>query len=47
MKNLDPITLVVATDNFYAILLSALLKSIEINHKTEEKIHVYVINDGI
>jgi lipopolysaccharide biosynthesis glycosyltransferase len=47
MKNSDPITLVVATDNFYAILLSALLKSIEVNHKTDEEIHVYVINDGI
>lgn len=47
MKPLEPITIVVATDNFYAILLAALLKSIEINHKTEEKIHVYVIDDGI
>jgi lipopolysaccharide biosynthesis glycosyltransferase len=47
IKNLEPITLVVATDDFYAILLSALLKSIEINHRTEEKIHVYVIDDKI
>lgn len=47
MEKLDPITLVVATNNFYAILLSALLKSIEVNHKTEEKIHVHVIDDGI
>lgn len=47
MKKLEPITIVVATNNFYAILLSALLKSIEVNHKTGEKIHVHVIDDGI
>lgn len=47
MKTLDPITIVVATDNFYATLLSALVKSIEVNHKTREKIHVHVIDDGI
>jgi lipopolysaccharide biosynthesis glycosyltransferase len=47
MKTSDPITLVVATDNFYAILLSALVKSIELNHKSGEKIHVHVIDDGI
>ncbi len=47
MENLEPITIVVATDDFYAILLSALLKSIEVNHKTAEKIHVHVIDDGI
>lgn len=45
--NQQPITVVVATDNFYAILLSALLKSIEQNHVSEEPIHVHVINDGI
>jgi lipopolysaccharide biosynthesis glycosyltransferase len=47
MENLEPITLVVATDNFYAILLSALLKSIEVNHKTKEKINLHIIDDGI
>jgi lipopolysaccharide biosynthesis glycosyltransferase len=41
------ITIAVATDNNYSILLAALLKSIEVNHKTPEKIDVYVIDDGI
>ena len=43
----DKITIVVATDNHYAILLGALIKSIEVNHKTPEKIDLYVIDDGI
>ncbi len=43
----DNITLIVATDNFYAILLGALIKSIEENHKTGEKIDLYIIDDGI
>jgi lipopolysaccharide biosynthesis glycosyltransferase len=47
MKTLDPITIVVATNDFYAILLSALLKSIEVNHKSGEPIHIHVIDDGI
>lgn len=47
MQNSEPITLVVATDNFYAVLLSELLKSIEVNHKTNELIHIHVIDDGI
>ncbi|MFD2162922.1 glycosyltransferase family 8 protein [Paradesertivirga mongoliensis] len=47
MGNQDIITLVVASDNQYAILLGALLKSIEENHKTGEKIDVYVLDDKI
>jgi lipopolysaccharide biosynthesis glycosyltransferase len=47
VEKLEPITIVVATDNFYAILLSVLLKSIEVNHKTKEHIHVHIIDDGI
>ncbi|KQS26962.1 glycosyltransferase family 8 protein [Dyadobacter sp. Leaf189] len=43
----DKITIVVATDNHYAILLGALIKSIEMNHKTHEKIDLYIIDDGI
>ncbi|MBR2648608.1 MAG: glycosyltransferase family 8 protein [Sediminibacterium sp.] len=43
----DKITIVVASDNHYAILIAALLKSIEINHKTPEHIDFYIINDGI
>ncbi len=47
MENLDPITIVVATDNFYAVLLAALIKSIELNHRTGEKINLHIIDDGI
>jgi len=41
------ITIVVATDNFYAILLAALLKSIEQNHVSGEIVEFYIIDDGI
>jgi lipopolysaccharide biosynthesis glycosyltransferase len=47
MDSQTRITLVVASDNNYAILLGALLKSIEVNHKTGEPIDVYIIDDGI
>jgi len=43
----DHISLVVASDNHYAILLAALIKSIEVNHKTHEKVDFYVLDDGI
>jgi lipopolysaccharide biosynthesis glycosyltransferase len=41
------ISIVVASDNHYAILIGALLKSIEVNHKTSEHIDFYIIDDGI
>lgn len=41
------INIVVATDNHYAVLLAALIKSVEINHKTEEPIKFIVIDDGV
>ena len=47
MGNKDNISIVVASDNHFAILLGALIKSIEVNHKTAEKIDVYVLDDGI
>lgn len=37
------ITLAVATNNHYIIMLAALLKSIELNHKSGEAIDVYII----
>ncbi|MCH5685125.1 hypothetical protein LWM68_13245 [Niabella sp. W65] len=43
----ETIYIVAATDNHYAILLAALIKSVEINHKTPEKIVFTVIDDGI
>lgn len=41
------ITIVVASDNHYAILLGALLKSLEVNHRSGEKIDFHIIDDGI
>lgn len=46
MKEQETISIVCVCDNHYAILLAALLKSIEANHKTKEKIDVYVVEDG-
>jgi lipopolysaccharide biosynthesis glycosyltransferase len=43
----DTISIVVASDNFYAILIAALLKSIDVNHKTSEHINFHIIDDGI
>jgi len=43
----DNISIVVASDNHYAVLIAALLKSIELNHKTKEHIDFYIIDDGI
>lgn len=47
MSMKDTITIVIATDNHYVILVAALLKSIEANHKTGEKLDFYIIDDGI
>jgi len=44
---LDPINLVCVSDNHYVVLMAGLLKSIEVNHLTEEKINVYIVEDGI
>jgi len=46
MKEQETISIVCVCDNHYAILLAALLKSIEANHKTKEKIDVFVVEDG-
>jgi lipopolysaccharide biosynthesis glycosyltransferase len=43
----NTINIVAASDNYYAVLLGALIKSIEVNHKTGEKINFYIIDDGI
>lgn len=42
-----PLTVVVACDNHYLILLAALIKSIEANIRKEQPIDVYVIEDKI
>ena len=47
MKKKDTISIVVASDNHYAILIVALLKSIDVNHTSGEHIIFYIIDDGI
>lgn len=43
----DTISIIVASDNHYAILMVALLKSLDLNHKTHEHIDFHIIDDGI
>ena len=43
----DTISILLSTDEHYMIMLAVLLKSIEVNHKTPEKIHVVVICDKV
>lgn len=47
MSFAEKITIVVASDNHYLIMLAALLKSIEVNQKSEQAIDVWIISDGI
>ena len=47
MFNLKPLNIVVASDNHYIILLAALIKSIEANIITDQKINIYIIEDNI
>ena len=47
MSVANSIPVVVVTDQHYVIHLAALLKSIEQNHTSGEKIDVYVIEDGV
>ncbi|MDR6561625.1 MULTISPECIES: glycosyltransferase family 8 protein [unclassified Arcicella] len=47
MKQNKPITIVVASDNHFVVLIAALLKSIDLNHKTDEHINFYIIEDHI
>ncbi|MGV3762444.1 glycosyltransferase family 8 protein [Parapedobacter sp.] len=41
------ISIIVASNNHYAILIAALLKSIDTNHKRSEPIDFYIIDDNI
>lgn len=47
MPTLKPLTVVVACDNHYLILLAALIKSIEANIRSGQTINVYVIEDKL
>jgi lipopolysaccharide biosynthesis glycosyltransferase len=43
----ETITLVVVCNNHFAVLLAALLKSLDITHKSEENITLYIVDDGL
>ncbi|MGV8879787.1 MAG: glycosyltransferase family 8 protein [Sphingobacteriaceae bacterium] len=47
MNSHQRITVVTVCDNHYLILLAALIKSIEANHKTPEVIDMYVVGDQL
>ncbi|RYE13600.1 MAG: glycosyltransferase family 8 protein, partial [Rickettsiales bacterium] len=47
MNAIENIPILLACDNHYAVMIAALIKSIELNHKTSEKIIFTVIDDGI
>jgi len=43
----NTITIVTVCDNHFTVLLAALIKSIEINHHTEEIINFYIVGDKL
>lgn len=47
MNSGERISIVLASDNYYAILIAAMIKSIEVNHKTDEPIDFYILDDNI
>lgn len=47
MNTAKKIAIVVASDNHYAVLIAALIKSIEVNHRSNERIFFTIIDDGI
>lgn len=47
MEGQETISIVTVCANNFAVLLAALLKSIELNHRTPEKIDFYVVSDKI
>ncbi len=47
MNSKDTISIVTVSDNHFAVLLAALIKSIDLNHKTSEKIDLYIVSDNI
>lgn len=47
MSTQKTITLVVVCNNHFAVLLAALLKSLDLTHKTEEYINLYIVDDKL
>ena len=46
-EEIERITVVTVCDNHFAVMLAALIKSIELNHLTEEAIDLYIVEDGM
>ncbi|WP_069659966.1 glycosyltransferase family 8 protein [Arcticibacter eurypsychrophilus] len=46
-ESAEKITVVTVCDNHYAVLLAALLKSIEVNYKADSAINLYIVEDGL
>lgn len=47
MDSPEKISILLASDNHYAVMIAALIKSIEINHKSNELLYFTIIDDGI
>ena len=47
MKETDSISIICVCDNHYAVLLATLIKSIESNHHTDEKLTFFLVDDGV
>jgi lipopolysaccharide biosynthesis glycosyltransferase len=47
MSAQETITLVVVCNNHFAVLLAAMLKSLDSTHKTDEFISLYIVDDGL
>lgn len=43
----SPITIFTVTDNHFVVLLAALLKSIDVNHQSDELINFYIVGDNL
>jgi len=43
----NTINILVVSDDYYAILMAAFLKSVELNHHTNEIVEVYIVDDNI
>jgi lipopolysaccharide biosynthesis glycosyltransferase len=46
-KEDSAVSIVTVCDNHFVILLAALIKSIELNHKSEERIDFYIVEDNL
>lgn len=43
----NAVTIVTVCDNHYAVMLAALLKSIEVNHVGNQPVDLYIVDDGL